>query len=200
MRYCSNDHTRRTETNTHTHTHTYTPVQYAYSQCSCIHLTTRHAYRIYQISFCLSVYSGLRLTAWSSATIISREQIERDREKGGETDWQACGWNETISPSRHHLRHMTSRVIFDIIFATFLIIGLVTRSRRPHMQVMLTGNRAIVITLGCSGRVFSPYLRQKLTDPNQTWQKENTSKIWPRIACVAPPRGEDARFCLFMCR
>jgi len=40
-------------------------------------------------------------------------------------------------------------------------------------------SHAYVITLASSGRAFPPYLRQKWTDPNQTWQEETTSQRQP---------------------
>jgi len=44
------------------------------------------------------------------------------------------------------------------------------------LLITSAGSQPIVVTLTCSGRVFLPYLWQKWTDPNQTWQKETTSQ------------------------
>jgi len=60
-------------------------------------------------------------------------------------------------------------------------------------------SHVIEFTLACSGRVFPPYIRQKWTDPNQTWQEETTSQRNPQenlgpIACVTPHAAKPRPF------
>jgi len=93
--------------------------------------------------------------------------------------------NSAMWQTSKHISHQSPVICFAIAIRKIVIHFLIylyfsiNTVYKSIFIVRSAGNGAILISLACSGSVFRPYLRQKWTDPNQTWQKETTSEREP---------------------